>query len=64
MSDIEVKGEETVELGEEMKRRRRNINPDELVAPGCMFWGMIAGFAVLIGIAFMWGIANLDKIAQ
>lgn len=60
---IEVKGEETVELGEEMKRRRANMNPDELVSPGCMWWGMIAGFVFLIGIMVMWGIANLDKIS-
>ena len=61
---VELKGEETVELGEEMARRRAKINPDELIAPGCMWWGMIVGLVFLIGIMATWGIANLDKIAQ
>ncbi len=61
---IEHKGEETIELGQEMARRRSNVNPDELVSPGCMWWGMIIGLAFFIGMMAMWGIGNLDKIAQ
>lgn len=59
----EHKGEETVALSEEMGRRRARLNPDDLLAPNCMWWAMIVGFAVLIGIMAMWGVANLNRIA-
>ncbi|MGA7731392.1 MAG: hypothetical protein WCD37_08975 [Chloroflexia bacterium] len=61
---IEHKGEETVDLSHEMARRRSHLNPDELIAPTCMYWAMIAGFVLLGGMMLFWAIGNLDKITQ
>lgn len=55
---------ETVELSEEMARRRSRVNPDDLIGPTCMFWAMIAGFIVLGGMMLVWGLGHLDKIVQ
>jgi hypothetical protein len=61
---VQYEGNETVELSDEMARRRARVDPEELIGPNCMFWAMITGFVVLGGIMVIWGISNLDKIVQ
>lgn len=45
------------------QKPRARGNPIDAVAPTCMFWAMVAGLSVLVGLMLIWGIANFDKIA-
>ncbi len=41
---------------------RTRGNPIDAVMPTCMFWAMVVGLSILLGIMLIWGISNLDKI--
>ena len=52
-------------LSEDAARRRASrLSPDDLIAPTCMFWLMIAGFVVLGGMMVLWVLSNVGKIGQ
>lgn len=57
-------GENNEEQAPSPRRRGPRVDPIEMVGPTCMFWAMIAGFVVILGIVIIWGISNLDKIVQ
>ncbi|MEO8285795.1 MAG: hypothetical protein ABI670_05120 [Chloroflexota bacterium] len=62
MATEPVAVEETEEIAEVATRPRPRGNPIDNVGPTCMFWAMVAGLGLLMGIMLIWGIANLDKI--
>lgn len=45
------------------QKPRARGNPIDSVGPTCMFWAMVVGLSILLGVMFIWGISNLDKIA-
>ncbi len=61
---VDPESNETVELSEEMARRRSRLNPDDLIGPSCMYWAMIAMFVVLGGMIIVWAISHIGTIGQ
>jgi hypothetical protein len=61
---VQYEGNETVELSNEMARRRSRVDPEDLIAPTCMLWAMISGFVLFGGIMVFWAISNISTIGQ
>jgi hypothetical protein len=40
------------------------LSSDDLLAPTCIFWGMIIGLALFGGSVVIWIIENIGKIGQ
>ena len=61
---VQYEGSETVELSDEMARRRSRVDPEDLIAPTCMWWAMISGLVLFGGIMLVWAISNIGTISR
>ena len=56
-----VEQQEAVEV--EARPVRVRGNPIDNVGPTCMFWAMVIGLSILLGIMVIWGISHLNTIS-
>jgi hypothetical protein len=57
--DIVEQQEDLVEVAHPPRVRG---NPIDDVGPTCMFWAMVVGLSILLGIMLIWGISHLNTI--
>lgn len=41
---------------------RATGNPIDKVAPTCMFWAMVIGLSLMLGLLLIWGISHIGLI--
>jgi hypothetical protein len=56
--------EEKEEQAAAVTRPRVRGNPVDSIGPTCMFWAMVAGLAILLGIMLIWGISHINMISS
>jgi len=54
--------EEQEERAEAARPRRVQGNPIDNVGPTCMFWCMVAGLSILLGVMLFWGLSHIGSI--
>jgi hypothetical protein len=49
---------------DDLEAESTELTSDDILAPTCMFWGMIIGLALFGGSVLIWILENVSKIGQ
>jgi hypothetical protein len=65
-TDLRELAEDAAAVSAPTTRRRKGprVDPNDLISPTCMIWAMWIGLGLLVSIMIIWGVSNIDKIAQ
>lgn len=60
-NDLDIQ-EAQEEQAEAARPRRVQGNPIDNVGPTCMFWCMVIGLSLFLGVMLVWGLSHIGSI--